>query len=155
METANIQTSDKAQTKYDLLAERGYDLARDKVGSPKDEDFLLTLDPKVRDAFVIDLLVGQVNNGGFQQWAENGYGVQLPFLRHALKQVGGELAAEVSDMAEQAIDLVREANEEMNFDDEEYGSCEAIKTLDELTDRFYEIHDELVKQIADHFERAG
>lgn len=157
MENAQEQSGcrDEIKTRYDLLVDEAFERKSHCGGNLKDEDFLLSLQPDVRDALVISCFMSQVLNGGLAQWADNGYGDHLRYLEHAFKRVGTELAAEAADMAAKAVGLAAKANEEMDYDDEEYYSCQAVQDLDALDDRFYEIDDELVSQVTEFFEKVA
>ena len=52
------------------------------------ESFLMNLNLAERSLYTIGILNQQVENGGFNQWRENGYDVAPQFLKSALRVLG-------------------------------------------------------------------
>ena len=109
-------------------------------------EVLMDLDRNERNALVLDKLIGQVQNGGFSQWIDNGYAteVDFTFLKHALQAVGTDTAMTVLRMAERAVKLAAEREGE-----------EEIIELDELDTKFYELDDQLILDIEAYFVTRG
>ncbi len=103
---------------HQRIINKAYDLWNDDDSW---DAFLLKLDVAPRDAVVIGKFNYQVENGGFHQWFDNGYGEKAETLLSALSNVGTGLATEVLKLVEQALKVYEnrdtDEDEEADYDD--------------------------------------
>lgn len=64
-------------------------------------DELIILSPPERAAYLLGNLIGQVRNGGWQQWVGNGYCVQLRPTRAVAAAIGTELSERAVGMLDE------------------------------------------------------
>lgn len=84
---------------FERLLREASDCLRDASADPDSHaKAYAALSTEQRSAYVLGCLVYQVNNGGFQQWAGNGYGLRLLETREAVMAVGTAHSAVVAEM---------------------------------------------------------
>lgn len=96
-------------------------------------------------AIAIDIFIGQVLNGGFDQWTANGYA--QPMYRCVID------AFQKIDTAHSnaAIDLIHRAGRITDYFDDCGEATESA--LDKLDTKFYAFSDELTKEVTAWFEQ--
>jgi len=143
--------------KFYELADKAYEKCLDmNPGSEFD-----TNDP-MQAAYLVVNLIGQVNNGGFHQWATNGYALDAEHVLEVLRNIGTATAMNVHEMvAEVAKHIDFSAKYEGCFgnywidgdddcdDDEHEDPFYGI--FDDLDDRFYKINDKLESEVVAYF----
>lgn len=146
-----------AKQRFDAAMDQLHDVTRDELFANDDDlpDALLGLQPKERDLFVIGLLYGQVCNGGFLQWHDNGYSKTLGLVQHALRALGGPAADEVLSLLVEVMPLIEDAEHASAEGDEDHYE-EICDQVDALDSRFYEgIDARLISAIAERWLGDG
>lgn len=145
------QEAQTVKSRYDAAIESIFSAHRESSADDdivRRKDFLLGLSPVERDVVVIEMLRGQVLNGGFQQWYENGYYEEtFRFLEHALVQLGGDVASRLLDLVNEVSVVCEDlAHAEDSGDEDVYE--EECESLEEFDERFFVgIADELVAAV--------
>lgn len=127
------------------------------------EDMCNKVDQIHRDAIYLGNLHYQVCNGGFQQWVDNGYGLNARETIEALEKVGTPNAKNTIDLIEGLepyIDINQKNEgffqnywiEEFDeYDDYGYENAEHIQYCEEISDQYFEYSEELAKEIENYF----
>lgn len=117
------------------------------------EDFVGALNEMERDAVLIGNLNYQVENGGFIQWAENGYVFQIRSLDEALCRINTPLARQVKGMVRLIAQQVRGEAALYHrltvdiFEDED----EAYELAHRFDEQYYAINDEFMAECERYF----
>lgn len=106
-------------------------------------DFLKVLTPTERGIVMVGKLAQQVTNGGWLQWVDNKYAVDLPQLYMALGRIGTPAATETARLVELVEPLI-EAINAPQYDDEGGEWDGVIDLLDEYDREFYKIDEQLI-----------
>jgi tetratricopeptide (TPR) repeat protein len=114
------------------LVNRAYQLWKGDRQATKTE-FYQGLHPLQRNAVLLWDLNGQVINGGFPQWLQNGYGAWINEIIDTLKQIGTDAARQVQEIMER---VSRQANEDLKTEAE---ADKNLGVLLEYTDRYYAV----------------
>lgn len=116
------------------------------------DDFVDELPKRDRQLMILANLNYQVENGGFEQWIENGYGSQAKRVIKALYEINTEASLKAAELVEEAaeyIDFDSPCGSHIAVDDsedeDEYE--EVCNNLDKLDTVFYSINDKLVDDI--------
>lgn len=115
-------------------------------------DFLLSLSPIDRSVVVCANLNNQVENGGFEQWFENGYDVGTSYLFWALNSIQTKNCKKVSNLLAVAL----EAKNEMSEFENEHDSPEIdgiLEGLDKLDTEYYKISGAFMKDLSDWVQK--
>lgn len=115
----------------DRITEPFYALATD-IGFA---EALAVTGPLTRAAIALAAFHGQVCNGGFSQWAGNGYAeLDNEPLRRALAEMEGPAASAALELIDEFDGMGEEPHDEEDY-------AEWLAEQDELCDRYYAISD--------------
>ncbi len=107
------------------------------------DQFVFQLDFDEKVAVLAGNLNYQVENGGFMQWADNGYISQMDALSIVLEQIDTETTNKVAHMLRHVADLTQ---------DDEYQRCDGawedfVSGCDHLDTDFYKINQQFLDEV--------
>lgn len=115
-------------------------------------DFLATCTSDEQAAVLISNLDTQVVAGGFEQWIDNGYCLEIPALKESLTSLGLPLSSKV-------IEIIEEIEPHVDFSAEYNGPVGTYLTksgegldLDRLTELYGELSVDFLPQVEDYFD---
>lgn len=115
-------------TTIQSLMNQAYDFWKNEGKELDYNDFIKALPEKQAQAVIIGNLNYQVENGGFSQWAANGYSDQIERLKMYLRLIATESAKLVHDTLEEfevhAAECSEDDEEDWDFD------YSGLRTLD-------------------------
>jgi TPR repeat/Domain of unknown function (DUF4375) len=114
------------------LVNRAYQLWKSDRQATKTE-FYQGLHPLQRKAVLLWDLNGQVINGGFPQWLQNGYGAWTNEIIDTLKQIGTDAAREIQAIME-GVSILANKHSTTEAESEHH-----LGGLLEYTDRYYAV----------------
>ncbi len=116
-----------------------------------DSDRFTELEPEARDIYVVGLLEGEVNNGGFSQYFWNTEGQHAAVTVDVLKRVGAKETASLLRRAMKLYGAPPSDDLDEWYDRLERVDSEHEETLAELDEHFYEGADDLPVLVMKHF----
>lgn len=169
-------TDDKKYPTWQRLVNAAYEKwQRSENKGMKYGDFVESLDPLSREAVLVAGLNGQVLNGGFRQWVDNGYAVKIKETLQVLACVEGDATRKVAGMVERLSEFVRtdvesrgcfgdywvedddrDAYGGRDFYDEGYyeeedGPSEGEMLAEEMDDGYYDIDKKFAGEVEAYF----
>lgn len=140
-------------SKHDELMNAAYDRWRENNWSR--EEFLDQLTPQEKFAVCTGNLNYQVENGGFSQWCENGYGTEetVTYLLRALARMDyNESVDTVFGLLEKYSSL----NKPGGFDlEEDFEWDEWEQDIDLLCNEYYKVNSDFLACCDIHLEKGG
>ena len=88
-------------------------------------------------------LESEVNNGGFEQYFSNSTGSLAPDIVNALKEVGANQMAEITQAAIDVVGEVQWSDDEARKATMSHLSSASLKTLQDIDQAFYKYPDDL------------
>lgn len=124
------------------------------------EELLHQLNTKQREALLLANLNYQIQNGGIQQWVENGYATAFPTLQITLNNIGTPLAQEVTTRLETFVEAHVDQGQRKkrgflhNYWLNEHEEDETRNTDQEaFDDWYYKIDDAFMAEIEEYLAR--
>lgn len=119
-------------------------------------DFMDSLDDIHREAVALGNMNYQVQNGGWEQWHDNGYSFQFDLVDDVLEKIGTRTSTEARRILGQVMEIIeqmggaRSGGFEFGGDEDE--TMDLREQLDEFDDQYYEIDDQLMKDAEEYFQ---
>ena len=123
-----------------------------EIATKSDTDNIDGLPPEVRDIYMVGLLEGEVNNGGFSQYFWNTEGQLAAQTLDVLKRIGAKETSSLLRRATKLYGAPPSGDVEEWYDRLERVEAEHADVLEELDEHFYEGLDDLPVLVMNHLQ---
>ncbi len=141
------QELEKCLERWDMEMESSYSKWREH-NDWYYEDFISSLDPIARKCVLLGNFNYQVENGGFSQWVDNGYGLYYKEVQKILKEIGTNESILVSNMIDSFSKYINTRKKASGYDNYWTIDDVGMDICSELDDKYYEVNKKLLDDIA-------